>query len=210
MTKPSGITVVIPSIPVRAEMLARAMESVTRQTLPADAIIVEIDNGREGAPENRQRGLEKVTTEWVAFLDDDDIMDSTHLATLLATAEEHRADYVWSRFRIGYPDGRFVDGPAPLSQKTFEQWNPDEPAQTTVTTMVRTEMALKCGGFAAFEDSQRHIDGQRIGEDFDFTMRMHRAGAVFRHAPVVTWTWMHHGYGTPGIPGNTSGDPRRW
>lgn len=206
----SGVTIVIPSIPVRSTMLARALASVTAQTLPADAVIVEVDNDHTGAPDTRQRALEKSTTEWTAFLDDDDIMDPVHLATLLYTAEEHGADYVWSRFRIGYPDGRFVDGPAPLSAATFEQWNPEAPAQTTVTTLVRTKLALDCGGFAAFEDSQRHIDGQRVGEDFDFTMRMHRAGAVFRHAPEVTWTWMHHGYGERGVPGNTSGNPDRW
>jgi glycosyltransferase involved in cell wall biosynthesis len=206
----SGISVVIPSITPRADMLVRAVESVAHQLLPADAIIVEVDNGRTGAPDTRQRGLEKVTTEWVAFLDDDDLMDPHHLATLLATAKEYGADYVWSRFRIGYPDGTVVDGPSPLSQATFEQFDPDNPAQTTVTTLVRTRLALEVGGFAAFEDSQRHIDGQRIGEDFDFTMRMHKAGAVFRHAPVVTWTWSHWGVGGPGVPGNTSGSASRW
>lgn len=206
----SGISVVIPSIPVRAAMLARAVASVTEQTLPADAIIVEVDNGRMGAPDTRQRGLEKVTTEWTAFLDDDDVLDPNHLAVLLACAEEYNADYVWSQFRIGYPDGQFISGPGPLTERTFDQWDPEHPAQTTITTLVRTKLAVEVGGFAAFEDSQRHIDGQRVGEDFDFTMRMHRAGAVFRHAPVVTWTWMHHGYGTPGVPGNTSGNPTRW
>lgn len=206
----NGVSVVIPSIPVRAEQLVRAVESVSRQTLPADAIIIEIDNDRTGAPDTRQRGLEKVTTEWAAFLDDDDIMDPHHLETLMTCAQEYGADYVWSQFRIGYPDGQFIDGPGPLPQRSFEQWDPESPAQTTVTTLVRTKLALEAGGFAAFEDSQRHIDGQRIGEDFDFTMRMHRAGAVFRHAPEVTWIWNHWGYGERDKPGNTSGDPRRW
>lgn len=198
------ITVVIPSIPPRREQLQRAIASVTAQTHPATAVVIEIDNQHEGAAITRHRGLEKVTTEWVAFLDDDDELDPFHLDVLVAAAAGHQADYLWSRFRIGYPDGRTVDGPAPLGAGTFDQWNDDQPAQTTITTMVRTELALRVGGFAGFtDDESKQIDGQRFGEDFDFTLRCRAAGAVFRHAPVVTWVWHHHGR-------NTSGRGDRW
>lgn len=204
------ITVVIPTIPPRANLLRRALRSVTQQTLPAAAVVIEVDNDRTGAPATRHRGLCKVTTEWAAFLDDDDVLDSDHLATLRECAEQHHADYVWSRFRVGYPNGSTITGPAPLGPGSFAQWDDAKPAQTTITTLVRTDLAVKVGGFDAFRDDGREINGERFGEDFDFTLRMRAAGAVFRHAPAVTWTWMHHGYGIPGQPGNTSGLPDRW
>lgn len=206
-----SITVVIPSIPPRAKLLRRAFHSVTLQSLPASAVIVELDHNHTGAAATRHRALSKVDTDWVAFLDDDDVLDACHLETLYDCATEHGADYVWSRFRIGYPNGATIPGPDPLGPGTFEQWNDEQPSQTTITTLVRTELALKVGGFDAFfDDREKEIDGQKFGEDFDFTLRCRAAGAVFRHAPEVTWTWMHHGYGTRGVPGNTSGDPARW
>lgn len=204
------ITVVIPTIPPRAAMLRRALRSVMRQTLAPAAIVVEIDNDHTGAAATRHRGLRKVTTEWTAFLDDDDVLDGDHLQTLRESAAQHQADYVWSRFRIGYPDGRSVAGPKPLGPGTFAQWDDAKPSQTTITTLVRTELAVKVGGFDTWRDDGREINGERFGEDFDFTLRMRAAGAVFRHAPAVTWTWMHHGRGIPGRSGNTSGNPMRW
>lgn len=198
-----GITVVIPSIPPRREQLRHAFESILGQTLMPAAVAIEIDDDHNGAAITRHRGLEQVRTEWTAFLDDDDVLDGDHLQLLLGAAIEFGADYVWSRFRIGYPGGQFQDGPAPLGPGTFSQWDDDNPAQTTITTLVRTELALKVGGFAEFTDTDQQVDGQRFGEDFDFTLRMRAAGAVFRHVPAVTWTWMHHGR-------NTSGRGDRW
>lgn len=204
------ITIVIPSIPPRAKQLRRAIHSVTLQTLQPASIIVEIDRNHVGAAVTRHHGLMKAETEFVAFLDDDDTLDPNHLELLHAATVEYGADYVWSRFRCGYPNGSSSPGPSPLGPGTFSQWNDDQPAQTTITTLVRTEMAQKVGGFAQWIDSPQEIDGQRFGEDFDFTLRMRAAGAVFRHVPEVTWTWMHWGYGTKGNLGNTSGDPTRW
>ncbi|MEU0467301.1 glycosyltransferase [Amycolatopsis sp. NPDC006131] len=192
------ITVVIPSIPPRAKQLRRAIHSVTLQTLPAAAIVVEVDRNHEGAAVTRHRGLMKVDTGWVAFLDDDDTFDPTHLETLHATAVEYSADYVWSRFRIGYPDGSTVPGPAPLGPGSFQQWNDTQPAHTTITTLVRTKLA-QAVGFVNHPDA----NDQWPGEDWNFTLRCRAEGGVFRHAPVVTWTWHHHGR-------NTSGLPTRW
>jgi hypothetical protein len=212
--------VCIPTIPPRRDKLTRALHSVLHQTHPASAVVIAQDVEKRGAAFTRHRALVGARTEWVAFLDDDDELDPMHLAVLLAAAEEHGADYVWSRFRIGYPysqpgalgqvrlkDGiTFRDGPAPLGAGTFDQWNDDQPAQTTITTLVRRSLALDVGGFmpyAARVKGEPEIDGQRAGEDWDFTLRCRAAGAVFRHAPEVTWTWHHH-------ESNTSGLPDRW
>lgn len=206
----TDITVCVPSIPPRVKKLRRTLHSVLSQTLSAAAIIVEVDHRHAGAAVTRHRALSKADTEWVAFVDDDDLLDPHHLETLAQAAREHQADYVWSRFRVGYPSGATVDGPSPLGSGSFSQWDDAKPAQTTITTLVRTKLAQEVGGFASFADDGRTINGERFGEDFDFTLRCRAAGGVFRHAPVVTWTWMHHGYGQPGVPGNTSGRGDRW
>lgn len=219
-----GITVCIPSIPPRQALYARALESVmhSARCLPRGIpvqISTSIDDDRKGAAVNRQRALEAVTTEWTAFLDDDDTMDPSHLRELFFAAHEHEADYLWSRFRIGFPGGQFRDGPSPLGAGTFDQWNDDQPAQTTITTLVRTELALDVGGFTGklcrcvncgghdpdepCQGPPGEIDGQRAGEDWLFTLACRAAGGEFRHVPKVTWTWYHHG-------ANTSGLPSRW
>jgi hypothetical protein len=211
-----GITVVIPTIAPRVEkgVTMKAVRSVLSAIewlkllgVPGWFRVQE-DHNRQGAAVTRHMGLSQVATEWVAFLDDDDLMDGEHLNELLRNAIFHNADYVWSRFRIGLPDGSTRPGPEPLGRGTFEQWNDEQPAQTTVTTLVRTELALDVGGFLQQRNEGADriadtIDGQRAGEDWLFTLACRRAGAVFRHVPQVTWTWNHHG-------ANTSGLPDRW
>lgn len=233
-----GITVVIPTIANRAEQLKRALASVveaahywghiasldpslpeTAKMTPEGQLVggqftlaceVVADEEHAGAAKTRHKGLMAVQTTHAALLDDDDQMLPDHLVKLYRAAIAHKADYVWSRFRIQYPDGSTLPGPAFLGEKAFSPWNDDDPCQTTITTLVNTEMAIACGGFAQFDDDGQEIDGQRRGEDHEFTLRMRAAGAVMHHVPEVTWLWHHWGEGKPGQPGNTSGLPSRW
>lgn len=219
-----GITVVTPTIPPRVLVQAHQRDTVRESmkyladrrnefpSLPGAVLryLAVPDMTHAGAARTRHAGLLEVDTEWVAFLDDDDEMLPPHLYTLLSAALEHQADYLWSRFRIIYPDGTGLDGPAFLGEKAFSQWNDDDPCQTTITTLVRTELAREAGGFVQFEDDGREVDGQRRGEDHEFTLRCRAAGGVFRHVPETTWYWHHWGIGARGVPGNTSGMPDRW
>lgn len=215
MTLLPGITVVIPTTPPRRGLLARAINSVTKsmkclnETMPEVPVnlIKSTDHGRLGAARTRDIGLRAVETEWVAFLDDDDEMLPRHLLALYQTAMEHpdKPDYLWSRFQIVFPpsSGRVANpGPHFLGQKAFEQWNDDDPCQTTITTLVRTELALDAGGFVPPAEGDL-VDGNAAGEDFRFTMACRAAGGRFRHVPEVTWHWHHHSQ-------NTSGRPDRW
>jgi hypothetical protein len=72
--------------------------------------------------------------------------------------------------------------------------------QTTVTTLVRTELAQDVG-FLWPADSE--IDGQRAGEDWEFTRGCMAYGAKISHLVEHTWLWHHDS-------GNTSGLPDRW
>jgi glycosyltransferase involved in cell wall biosynthesis len=195
-----GITVAIPSIPPRAPMLCRAVASVTEQQLPAAAVSIAIDTGRQGAAVTRDRALRAVRTEWTAFLDDDDQMQPEHLRVLMDAAASAGADYVFSYFTVAGHDGRLLPGVDPL-QHFGRVFNPADPHQTTITVLVRTELAQDIG----FRDPAEGalIAGQRYGEDFLFTAECAAAGARILHVPERTWIWNHHSR-------NTSGLPSRW
>lgn len=209
----SGITVCIPSIPPRGALFDRALASVQIALAKLHKIdvygdvSVAVDHTRQGAAVTRDLAMSWARTKWVAFLDDDDEMDPGHLVALWTAAQETGVDYLWSRFRLGLQIGaniEFRDGPSPLGRGTFEQWNDEQPAQTTVTTMVRTELAKSVGGFSGqYALPGDQIDGQRAGEDWLFTLACRAAGGKFHHVPEVTWTWHHHDK-------NTSGLPDRW
>lgn len=193
------ISVVIPTHPARIAngMTKRAVGSVFGQARPASAIIVEQDLLGAGAAATRNSGLQKVTTEWVAFLDSDDQLKKDHLQVLFDTAMETGADYVYSWYEaIG-----FGADPLPHFGKEF---NPEKPTQTTITTLVRTELAQEVG-FRNVTPGKL-IDGERYGEDFQFTVEVIAKGGKIVHVPRRTWLWNFHGLNTSGLP--TRGDAR--
>lgn len=189
------ITVVIPTIPPRKMLLHRANHSVLAQTRPADAVNICIDNHHAGAARTRQRGLEGVRTDWVAFLDDDDEFLPDHLDHLLSHALAERADYVYSWFQV-------IGGRDPFPPSHFtDPFDPKKPIQTTITTLVRTELAQSVGFLQPPEGLL--VDGMTWGEDWQFTVECLRAGAKISHLVERTWLWHHDS-------GNTSGRPDRW
>jgi glycosyltransferase involved in cell wall biosynthesis len=179
------VTVVIPSIPPRRDFLAEAFASVLAQTRSPDAISVVIDHHHEGPAVTRNKGLFSVQTEWVAFLDDDDLLFPRHLERLLAHAEETEADLVYPWFWPSNgidPLGWFAEPFDPIVLRR-ENYIP-------VTTLVRTDLAQKVGGFPrALCD-----EWPRPFEDHGFLVRLLDAGAKFEHLPEVTWLWRYdHG-----------------
>ena len=196
-----GITVVIPSIPPRASMLHRAVGSVLAQELPAAAISIAVDLEKQGAAITRDRALRAVRTEWVAFLDDDDVMLPEHLRVLMDGAMEHGADYAYSYFTIVDGEGQELPGADPLNLFGVP-FDHAAPHQTTITTLVRTELAQQVG----FREPPwgKLVGRHAHGEDFQMTEECVAAGARVVHIPQRTWLWTHHG------AGNTSGRPDRW
>lgn len=168
-------------------MLDRATQSVYAQTLPPAAVSVAVDWAREGAPATRQRALDAVATPWVAFLDSDDMFDPDHLELLARCAEENDASYVYS----------YWHGPDILGHfgKVFD---PNDPIETTITVLVKTELA-KAVGFQALPDRLANT-----GEDARLTRGCVALGAKIVHLPRRTWTYGMHGGNTSGLP--TKGD----
>lgn len=201
------ITVCIPTIPPRVQvppvaggisLLQRAVNSVHAQILqPAGGISVALDVNHAGAAATRQRALDAVRTDWVAFLDDDDLWYPNHLETLWRLAQDNSADYVYSWF----------DGNDPFPKHRGRQMDVDDPHHTTMTVMVRTWIA-KQAGFTPHPEANTEWPG----EDWYFTQRCieiikgywgDQAGKHFAGTGDVTWHYQLH-------PGNTSGLGSRW
>jgi len=198
----NDVTVVIPSIPPRARLLRRAVFTVLNQTHPAAGISIALDLHREGAGPTRQRALDGVTTPWVAFLDDDDEFMPLHLELLLDHAKQTGADYAYSWFKVVRPDGVIIeDDPVFPPGHYLNPWDDANPRQTTVTTLVRTELAQQVRFIPP--DGEDTIDGQRWGEDWQFTLGCLAHGAKISHLVAKTWLWHHDSF-------NTSGRPDRW
>lgn len=196
MSSTPEVTVCIPTIPPRKFLLERALHSVRLQKHPASAVVVSHDEVGLGAAATRQKALNQVKTEWVAFLDDDDEMLPEHLDLLLAAAQLTAADYVYSWYHV-------IGGSDPRPDVFGQVFDPCNPVQTTITTLVRTELA-QATGFLADEDEQLNSpDRHYAGEDWRFTLRCIEAGAHIYHTPYKTWLWHHDS-------GNTSGLAKNW
>lgn len=185
----SDVTVCIPTIPPRFVMLTQAVHSVAAQELPAAAISIAVDTEHMGAWHTRQRAVDAVQTEWLAFLDDDDLFKPEHLRRLREHAEKEQADYVFS-----YWDTTVTPDILGHFGKVF---NPTYPHHTTMTVMVRASLAK----YVRF--TPREPEHEAGGEDWRFTLGCVQAGARIVHLPEQTWIWRHHGR-------NTSGREDRW
>lgn len=168
------VTVITPSVPRRARMLAEAIASVNAQTVPPYAHLIHVDYEMIGCWAVQNILLKAVTTPWFAILDDDDLFGPDHLETLLSHATgELAVVYSWCR----------VEG---------EQWNPnqlfDEEAlyrnnYIPATALIRTEVARAVGGWKQREDNC---------EDWGMWLDILAAGGRFLCVPEITWTYRFH------------------
>lgn len=187
------VAVIVATIPERADLLQRAIASVTAQTLLPDEICVAVARPGEPGWKCRNRALSMATSEWVAPLDDDDEFMPHHLEACSAHQAETGADLVFPWFEV-------VGGTDPFDH-FGRPWDPAHPVQTTVVTFARRAAVLAVGGYA-FDDGQERHDhgGNRAGEDFEMVKRLNAGGYVVSHLPERTWRWHHHYANTMGLP----------
>ncbi len=192
------IGVAIPTHPQRIVngMLQRAYRSAAHQRHVPAQINIAIDLEKRGAPHTRQRALDGIHTPWTAFLDSDDEFHLDHLQVLATAQEETDADYVYSWYDLWQFKRKLDYDPVFPPTHFSEPWNRDEPRQTTMTVLVRTELA-KIVGFWDPSDEEKFEDGHRVGEDWQFTLECNRLGTIY-HVPQRTWNWHHHGANTSG------------
>jgi hypothetical protein len=191
------ITVVIATIPPRAKLLRKALASVVVQTFQPAVIVVEYDHDRTGAAPTKNRGLAKVDTQWVAFLDDDDQFMPEHLEKLAAAQLESGADVVYS---MPYIPQLAEQGGIDPSGMRGAPFDPDELRRRSyiqTTSLVRTKLIQATGGFQL----PTHVESDY--DDWGCWLALLDAGATFYHLAEQTFVWEHHGK-------NTSGRADRW
>jgi glycosyltransferase involved in cell wall biosynthesis len=196
------VTVVIPTIPGREAELERAVLSVKAQTRQPDHVVVEYDSERTGAAQARNRALARVTTDYVAWLDDDDLLRDSHLRTLMRVVEYPRGsfdpvpDLVYPTPVIApHLDPTAVTVSGQLRLPWGVRFGPEQAAYLRrqgsfipMTHLVRTEAVRDIDGF---QDGY-WVDGRYRGEDEDYLIRLLDRGAVFEHINRKTWIWNAH------------------
>lgn len=183
-----GITVCIPTLPGRAPLLARALRSVSAQTLPPDEVVIAVDSRGRGAADTRNRALARVRTELVAFLDDDDELLPDHLAVLADLQRASGADLVYPWFDVVGscdPLGAFARPFDPVGLRTANY--------IPVTVLARTAAVRAAGGFT---NRRSHSP---TCEDWSCWLSMLDNDCRFLHLPMRTWVWHREGQGTGGI-----------
>jgi glycosyltransferase involved in cell wall biosynthesis len=166
-------TVIMPTIPERADLFAEALESVQRQTFPVEYRVgMDTDHNGPIPTVNALAGC--VETEWLFRLDDDDLLDPDHFAILNNWLDDADIVYTWCRVEGGtHPEDFF--------QKNFHVSHLREANWIPCSAAVRTQLWHDLGGLQA-SDWTDH-------EDWDFWVRALDAGARFRCVPAVTWTY---------------------
>ena len=200
----ADVTVIIPTIPERRELLARAYASVLAQSLPPAATFIIDDVNREGAATTRNKALDRVLTRWVAWLDDDDEFLPSHIEALVRDIRRSRVGMVYSY-------AQFVGGRDPLATSVdgklvlpfgvpfgVEQRRHLREVGNfiPVTWLAETSLVKRVGGFPQPGTFTAVASGDC--EDYGLLLRMLDAGADFHHVPEVTWRYHFHGANTGG------------
>jgi GT2 family glycosyltransferase len=160
------IAVITPTISSRAELLKEAVSSVEYQTLkPAYHVVAEDTEGiGPGRMRNKMVASLPESVDWIAFLDDDDILFPNHL--------EFLAQFVGDADIIYTPnEGSLAVGP--INPETFEQVN-----CIAVTVLMRRSAFEAVGGF---RDTKY--------EDWDLFVRLWKNGARFKFINCPTWIY---------------------
>ena len=185
----------------------RAQISVMQQDRQPDQFIVCTDDDREGAAATRNRMLDQVETDVIAWLDDDDWIMPGHIRACMRVMEQ-------SPFHpdLVYPRPKMVNGRDPVAvthQGVFPtspwglRFTPEFAAHIRhvgsfipITHLVRTETVRAAGGFP---ESRRMPDGRLQGEDEQYLINMLDKGAVFEHLDQKTWYWFVNKKSTAGL-----------
>jgi len=166
--------VVTAAVEGRLELLARALESVRRQTLRPVDHLVALDYARRGTGATLAKLARAVDTEWIATLDDDDELLPHHLETLHAHREGADVVYPYCRV-VGRRPLHYVNRPFDPELLRRRNFIP-------ATALIRTATLRAAGGWP----------DHRL-QDYRLWLRLLDHGARFQHVPEVTWIYHHHG-----------------
>jgi hypothetical protein len=179
---------------------------VRTQTRKVDQVIVERDSLRTGAAQARNRALERVETDVIAWLDDDDTWKPLHIRACMRVLEQSpfEPDLVYPRpVMVGGPDPTAVthQGVFPTSPWGL-RFTPEHAAHIRqigsfipMTHLVRTSWVRAAGGFP---EGRTLASGRYQGEDEQYLIHLLEGGAVFEHLDAPTWFWHCNSKSTAG------------
>jgi glycosyltransferase involved in cell wall biosynthesis len=205
----ASVAVVIPAYNGQ-QYIEETLQSVLNQTLQPREIVVVDDASTDGtasivrrfAPRvtlvTRQRGGVSATrnygasitdSEWLTFLDQDDLWEPENLErqmAAIAASPEAGACYADRRILVQQPDCSFRYEPPSWPTPTPEELGAtllERCPFTPCSVLVHRDAFLSIGGF----------DGRHNGvEDWDFWLRLHFAGVRFTWCPEVLVAYRVH------------------
>ena len=204
MPHDSGLfSVVIPTLNLRSDFLLEALKSLERQTLrPRELIIVNNGHGsvdlpetdlsvvvvrtvlRAGPAQSRNLGCTLASSEYVVFLDDDDLLAESYLELMAVRIRSENLDCIIGRLDqlIGDSVVPFKNAEGLLTKQGILTKNP---GITGSSIVVRRESFINVGGFDVF---------LRSGEDKALVLEMIDQGFEVVAAPECqAIARQHHG-----------------
>lgn len=172
----SRLSIIIPVGPAHTHVWHEAADCVEAQTVSCD-LIVQHDTQGKGAGWARNKALAQAQTEFVTFLDADDIIDPHFAEICLGILDQYRAAGN-TDVRYLYTDWYGVNNQRHIAPSPCEAWTNN--TAHLVTAVVPTERARLIGGF----------DEVMTGvEDADFYVRLRLSGVCGLHveAPLVSY-----------------------
>ena len=187
----------------RAHMVGQAIESVLRQTRPADEIIV-VDDGstdrsaevaesfgarvrvirrpHSGIPVTRNAGIQAATGDLVAWLDSDDVWEPEKLALQLPLFEDPAVGAAygrasWSLTGRPQPEGELADGD--IFEAIFRDFG-----LNCSTFVARRDVLLDIGGFD---------ESIAVLEDFDLLLKLTLRWKVRAVSKLIARSTVHSG-----------------
>lgn len=164
------IAILTASVPERGGMLTEAIASVAAQTVAPEAHYIGIDYYRRGPVSIYNQLAQDVGTEWMTFLDDDDLLEPFHLEALLE--QRHDADVVYAPCHPNHHPGY---------QEPFSHDHLGDSSIVPITAMVRASFFHRVGGFQ-----------DEWGYDWKLWQRISQLGARFVRLDTPSWTYRTH------------------
>jgi succinoglycan biosynthesis protein ExoO len=198
--------------------IERALESVLAQTMPDLEIIVSDDaspddsvariaemlrrdprvrlvatDGNGGPARCRNRALAEARGRWIAIVDSDDLIHPERFERILAAAEQSGADIVADDLLHFHDDGTpsrllLPDGQQSMLEVTAVDWilagDNNLPPLGYLKPLIRAEALA----------GLRYDEALRIGEDYDFVLRLLLGGATMQVIPEPWYFYRRHSH----------------
>lgn len=190
-----------------SEHLAETLESVLRQSIPPQEVIVVedgspipsgdvvsrypsvryIEQENSGVSQSRNHGASLATAEWICFLDQDDLILPNHLAqTCHAVAENATIDVCYS--------GRVLLTGGPSGWTTEDFPSPPDACELPVQFLRRCPFPPSgvCIRRSVFTGRGGFLSRYDLAEDWELWLRLLTAGHVFHHCRLKTTCYRVH------------------